>query len=99
MNPLEGMSEGLHKAKSGLIRVLVFVEDDVIKDILITGDYIMTPESCIDEMEKALIGVRACREEILGVIQAFYSKHNFQSPQTYPEDFAFAVMKAIGASK
>lgn len=99
MNRLEGMAEGLHKARSGLIRALVHVEGGVIKDVIISGDYIMTPEHYADDMEKTLLGAKADRETILSLLKRFFSENRFQSPQTNPEDFAEAVMKAVEAKK
>lgn len=99
MDPLDGMTEGLHKAKSGLIRALVRVEGGTITDAIISGDFIMAPEHYADEMEKALVGARADRGTILGLLKRFYAENNFQSPQTYPEDFTEAIMKAIEAKK
>lgn len=97
MDRLKDMKEGLHKSKSGLIRALVRTKSGRIEDIIISGDYILTPEQCIDRMEKALIGSETGREKILGRLKEFYAGNKFQSPQTYPEDFAEAIMKAINA--
>ncbi len=91
------MKEGMHKVRSGLIRVLVRVRDNRIEDIIISGDFILTPEYHIDEMEKSLLGVRVDREEILKILKKFYEENDFQSPETYPEDFTDAIMKAINA--
>lgn len=93
---LEGMKEGMHKARSGLIRVLVKIDDDKIEDIIISGDFILTPEHYIDEMEKTLLGADAQEERILGILKKFYEINDFQSPETHPEDFTKAIMKAIG---
>jgi hypothetical protein len=97
MDRLKDMKEGLHKSKSGLIRALVRTENGKIKDIIISGDYILTPEHCIELMEKALIGSDTDREKILARIKEFYAGNKFQSPQTYPEDFTEAIFKAINA--
>ena len=91
------MKEGLHKSKSGLIRALVKTENGRIKDIIISGDYILTPEHYIDRMEKSLIGSETGGEKILSRLKEFYARNNFQSPQTYPEDFTEAIIKAINA--
>ena len=96
-NRLQSMKEGMHKARSGLIRVLVRVRDNRIEDIIISGDFILTPEYYIDEMEKSLLGVCIDREEILKILKKFYEENDFQSPETYPEDFTDAIMKAINA--
>lgn len=96
---LTNMSEGLHKARSGLIRALVKVEDKKISDIIISGDYIMIPEYFADEMEKKLLGVEADKEKILSTLKEFFKNNRFQCPQTHPEDFTEAIMKAIEAGE
>jgi hypothetical protein len=96
---LVGMSEGLHKAKSGLIRALVKTKDGLIEDIIISGDFIMTPENTADQMEQALLGVKAEKESVLKTLKEFYEKNIFQCPQTFSEDFAAAVMKAVEGEK
>jgi len=95
MDRLDDMREGLHKARSGLIRVLLRTAGKEITDIIISGDFILSPEHYIDEMEKALLGVEAEREKVLKKLQEFYKENTFQSPQTYPEDFTEAIMKAL----
>jgi len=95
MDRLDGMTEGLHKARSGLIRVLLRKRSGRIEDIIISGDFILTPEKYIDEMERSLVGTEAEREKILSTLAGFFAKNKFQSPQTYPEDFAEAIMKAL----
>ena len=99
MDRLDGMTEGLHKAKSGLIRALLKTGNGRITDLIISGDFILSPEHCVDDMETALIGVECDREKILSCLREFFQKNKFQSPQTYPEDFAEAIMKAIEAPK
>jgi hypothetical protein len=96
---LSGMSEGLHKARSGLIRALLKTKDGLIEDIIISGDFIMIPENTADKMEAALLGVKAEKESILKALKEFYEKNEFQCPQTYPEDFAAAIMKAVEGEK
>ena len=97
MDRLEGMTEGLHKARSGLIRALVRVEEGNIADIIISGDFILTPEEYIDQMEDSLMGVGANRETILETLKKFYQDNGkeFKSPETHHEDFTEAIMKAI----
>ena len=99
METLDGMSEGLHKARSGLIRVLVKVVDGKIRDLIISGDFIIVPESSIDLMESSLIGSSISEEEIIAKLRRFFQTNAFQSPGASPEDFALAIMKAISGGK
>jgi lipoate-protein ligase A len=99
MESLEGMSEGLHKARSGLIRALVKVEAGRIRGLIISGDFIIVPESSIDMMEASLIGSSITEEEIIAKLRRFFETNAFQSPGASPEDFALAIMKAVAGGK
>ena len=85
----------MHKARSGLIRALVKVDKGAIERIIISGDFILVPEFYIDRMEDELTGVNAAEEAVLEKLRAFFSRGGFQSPETHPEDFTAAIMKAI----
>ena len=96
MNYMDNMFEGKHKAKSGLIRALVSVSDGKVEDIIISGDFILTPERYIGEMEKALLGVCANKEDLTSALEDFFEEYSFHSPQTHPSDFCQAIVNALG---
>lgn len=93
------MLEGLHKSESGLIRALVSLDStgEQLQEVMLAGDYILTPEKYIDEMEGALKGVKAKEENIKEALDEFYQekKGKFQSPKTGPADFTKAIAKAL----
>ncbi len=90
--------EGCHKASKGLIRVSVEVEDDIIKEIIISGDFFMHPEDKLWDLERSLVGVKVGRTTVLSVIQRFYKENGVSTPGVEPEDFTEAIMKAVGSS-
>jgi len=87
--------EGCHKASKGLIRIRVDVEDDVIKRIMISGDFFMHPEDKLWDLERSLVGVKAYRSVVLNSIKRFYQKKDISTPGVKPEDFVEAIMKAL----
>lgn len=79
------------KARKGLIRARVVVEDDVIRDVWITGDFFIYPEEALWMLEERLRGVRIVWDEILGVIEGFFREHGVEAVGSSPRDFAEAV--------
>ncbi|MCZ7392034.1 MAG: lipoate protein ligase C-terminal domain-containing protein [Candidatus Methanoperedens sp.] len=87
--------QGIHKSKGGLIRSFVTVEDGVIKDITLSGDFFLFPEEAFFKILEQLKGTSANREEIQKNIEKIYKKEHIQSPGTLPSDFTESIMKAL----
>jgi|SRR5659263_173052 len=87
--------QGLHKSKGGLIRSFVKIENGIITDISISGDFFLFPEDAFFTMIQELKGIPAKRKDLEQKIQEVYSKENIQSPGTVPADFAESIMKAL----
>jgi len=74
----EDLMEGVvdHKVPGGkMLRVRVIVREEggkrIIKELRITGDFFLHPESTIEEIEGALTGESRTEEEMLSVITEF----------------------------
>ncbi len=89
------MTQGIHKSKGGLIRSFVTVEDGIIKDIALSGDFFLFPEEALYKILRQLKGTPANREEIQENIERIYEKERIQSPGTLPSDFTESIMKAL----
>ncbi len=89
------MGRGSYKAAKGLIKVDVKVREDKIKEIHISGDFFMYPEDSLWELEQALLGASARREEILSRVRGFYQKINLLTPGVVPEDFTEAIIRGM----
>ncbi len=89
------IKQGIHKSKGGLIRSFVTIENSIIKDIRISGDFFLFPEEAIFKILEQLKGTPAKREEIQKNIEETYEKENIQSPGTAPSDFTESIMKAL----
>jgi hypothetical protein len=48
--------------------------DDVINDIVITGDFFAHPEESIDELQENLKGVRTEPDEIRTILENFFDR-------------------------
>ena len=81
----------IYKAKKGLIRVIKSVEDGRIKEIRITGDFFMYPETALETLEKMLINVRDTKEDIKVAVDNFFKATRAQTPFVSEDDFVMAI--------
>lgn len=79
----------------GAIDAYVAVVNDRIRDILITGDFFVTPPRTIFDLEASLRGVRT--DEVEVSIEAFFAKAEVEALSTDPKRF-YEVIRAAVAS-
>lgn len=86
------LGEAVYKSPGGLIRVTLEIEDEVIKDVLISGDFWLFPTSKLSDLEKELVGVKIRKEELNKVLNSFFERNQIQSPGTTVEDFVKTII-------
>ena len=86
--------EGQYKARKGLIKITLDENDEVIKKIVISGDFFLYPEDKLWVLEQLLMGIKLSREDLLAKIREFYDLQKIFSPGVTPEDFTEAIMIA-----
>lgn len=86
------MKRAVHKTQGGLIRVSVDA-DDRINYIRVTGDFFIYPETSIEDLETALIGVSIEEDKLLKAVKDFYE--NIEAMDVSPEDMVEAIKKAL----
>ncbi len=84
--------EVIMKVEGGLLRIDLELENNVIKNIMISGDFFFFPEEKLEELEKELKGKNI--NESLNVIKEFYTKNNIEASIT-PDDIYSAIKKAV----
>jgi len=84
----------IYKAHGGLIRTSQEVEEGIIEDIGISGDFQFYPKSELDTMEKDLSNIKRKESLINLKIEEFYDKRKIETPKVEPEDFTKAIMVA-----
>ena len=89
--------EGSHKALGGLIRIAACIQGGRLEDVSITGDFTLLPASGIANLESAVKGMEAAPEAILSRFREVYREMDLQSPGVTAEDFASALVAAIGS--
>ena len=86
---------GIYKAKGGLIRSAQEIENMIIKDIDISGDFTFYPKKKLSDLEDTIKETRRKEKEITPKIEEFYEKEGVQAPGIEPQD----ITKAIEAAK
>ncbi|MFQ6088332.1 MAG: lipoate protein ligase C-terminal domain-containing protein [Candidatus Methanofastidiosia archaeon] len=66
--------EATYKARGGLIRATLRLRENLIEDLLLSGDFFVYPKNGLRKLEKALVGAELERKEILERIEAFFEE-------------------------
>ena len=85
------------KARKGLIRVKVVIDEGRIVNVSITGDFMVLPEDSVFEAESRLIGVRATESEVRAALASALSETSMTGVTV--DDFVDAVMCAVRGEK
>jgi lipoate-protein ligase A len=95
--PLEDERQlyAIHKAPGGIIRVSLLLDDerDVIKYILITGDFFAYPNRAVLDLEAALKNCRVRR--MPKAVKDFFREHGPELPGVKPSDFIRTIEAAL----
>jgi lipoate-protein ligase A len=86
------VSQNVLKTPGGLVRVTAVIEEGLIRDVYISGDFFFYPAESLPALERALNGVAASPEAITAAVQAFYEHQQVESPGLQPADFARALL-------
>jgi len=82
---------GMYKAKGGLIRSAQEIENMIIKDIDISGDFTFYPKKRLSDLEDTIKETRREEKEIAPKIEEFYEKSGVQVPGVEPQDITKAI--------
>ncbi len=89
--------EGVYKSPGGLIRVTFEMEDEVIRDILISGDFWLEPRDAIADLENSLKGLRLDKNLLKSALVEVFESKKIRTSGTSPEDFVNAILTAYNA--
>lgn len=93
MKAKNGILRGEIKVKNGkLLKCKIELEDNLIKNIKITGDFFMYPEEKIEELEKMLKGIAFNKEGLDKKISKFFE--NVEIIGASKEDFVKVILEA-----
>lgn len=81
--------KAVYKAKKGVIKISAWVLDNEIKDIMITGDFLIYPEKSLTDIENSLKGAKLDKDELTKRVE---SVEGVEFVGISPEDFANAIL-------
>lgn len=85
------------KKPGGLIRVAVALDTDynVIKSLIITGDFFVSPKRAIPDLEARLKFTPATEESVRRVVYEFFEENEVDMPGITPDDIVEVIMEAV----
>ncbi len=93
------IAEGIHvtesafKSPGGLIRTTLRVHDDIIEDILISGDFFIYPPNALSYLAETLKGTKYDKEAILNRLDEFFKENKVNIPGVSNQDILNATIK------
>ena len=84
---------GNKKLLGGLVQIFLNSENNKIKEILISGDFTISPPYVVKELEFELRGVKLEQDILTNIIKKFYIKHQVESPGILPEELSELIVE------
>ena len=78
-----------------LLRARGESKDGIVEFVQVTGDFFMTPEDDLEDLEKTLIGVQADAKSISRIVCSFFAERRTIITGASPEDFALVICNAL----
>lgn len=89
------MKQGMFKAPGGLIQSNVKVEDGVITEIFISGDFTLYPKEYLPALSLAITGAAYERRAVKSRVTDFISRFNVEMPGVSEDDICNAIFAGI----
>lgn len=89
------LTEGLHKAPGGLVRVILRERDGRIDDLLIEGDFTALPDDGVAALAQRLRGVELTGAALLPAITGAVAEIGLDLPGVAPGDLVAALLGAL----
>jgi len=90
---------GLKIPQGPLIRAIVLMDGETIRNISLTGSVHCAPVQLLEDMEAGIKGLQGREESVRGVIQNFCSRLGVQTPNCSAEHFIQVIMTAVEKAK
>lgn len=87
------------KKPGGVIRVSLSIDNNIIKSILITGDFFIEPQRAILDIEAALKFTPCDRSTIESIVKRVFEERNVKMVGITPDDIVNLIMEAIEKCK
>ncbi|MCK5151502.1 MAG: hypothetical protein KAQ65_06670 [Candidatus Thorarchaeota archaeon] len=65
------MRQSVYKVPDGkLIKIKLWIDQNIIRKVTITGDFFLHPETCLEKIEQTLIGLPLSEGELTAAINS-----------------------------
>ncbi len=91
------LAEGQCETPGGIVNATVLTAEEVIDDLLLTGDLQVFPKSGLAQLATDLIGCPVVREQLEAMIDESLQRHEIVCPGVEPADIATAILRATAA--
>lgn len=92
------LTESMHKAPGGLIRVHLLARDGKIAELMLSGDFTCLPPDGIDRLADTLHGSELEQDKLTQAAAEGFKALKLDMPGVEPADIATAVMRAVETS-
>jgi lipoate-protein ligase A len=90
------MGRSEYKVPGGkLLRAKAEAEAGKIKFLQVSGDFFMSPETDLEELEAQLVGGSSDPEAVTGKVKAFFGERGTVITGASPGDFARIIIEAL----
>jgi lipoate-protein ligase A len=83
---------GMHKAPGGLIRTAGEIQEERIRDIVISGDFTFMPKERLTGLERHLVGAPLEEKRLVKRVDDFLGKEDVEMPGVSPDDIKDAIL-------
>ena len=87
--------QNMLKTPGGLLRVTAIKEDEILRDVHISGDFFFYPANLLPDLEDALNGVPADAESVKAAVEKFYADRAIETPGVQPADIVNAMFPVM----
>ena len=96
LQEIDVMGRSEYKVPGGkLLRAKAQAEGGKIAFIQVTGDFFMTPETDLEELEELLLGATAEPNAVRNVVRSFFREHGTVITGAAPADFTRVIISAL----
>lgn len=88
------LTESMHKAPGGLIRVHLLERERTIINLMLSGDFTCLPADGIDRLADKLIGAPVEADRLTRATEAAFAETGIEMPGVTPADIATAIVAA-----
>ncbi len=93
------LTQAMHKAPGGLIRVHLLGRDKKVADLLISGDFTCLPPDGVDRLAAHLVGTALTHKALGAAADRGMEEMNIEMPGVTGSDIAEAIMGAVETSE